>query len=533
MAKEILLNEEARQALEAGVDALADAVKITLGPKGRNVAFDQTYDVPLVTNDGATIVKQLEYKDPIQRAGADTIKAAALKSNEVAGDGTTAAVVIAQAIVKEGLKNIAAGANPVFFKRGIEQASEVALKSITELSVPVEGKTFVEEIATISGNNDPFVGKIVADAFEKVGLQGVVTVEDSQHMTTILKYSKGIRIENGYLSPYFITDPMSRKAELDHPYILLVDDRIKNFRDIAKLMEEAAREDKSLLILAQDVEEEALAALALNAMKKTIKAAAVKSPGFGDTRKRNLEALALMLDTNVVTEEAGILLKDCGLRDCGQAERVVIDKEMTVIQNPVSRDEEAIEKMIQQIRETLRNTKEDYEIEKLEITLSILTAGIAVITVGGVSELEMFERKYRIEDAVHAVQAAVEEGVVPGGGKALLLAIPAVERLIETLEGDEKTGAQILRNALEAPAKQIAENAGEDGRVVVEELLSRDEQNYGFNALTMTYEDMFEAGVIDPAKVIKSSLSNAVSAAGTLLTTNVIIADVVPEKDES
>ncbi len=531
MAKEILLNEEARQALEKGVDALADAVKITLGPKGRNVAFDQTYDVPLVTNDGATIVKQLDYEDPLMRAGADTVKTAALKSNEVAGDGTTAAVVIAQAIIKEGLKNIAAGANPVFFKKGIEKAAQTALNKITELSVPVQDKTFVEEIATISGNNDPSVGKMVADAFEKVGLQGVVTVEDSQHMTTTLKHSQGIRIENGYLSPYFITDAMSRKAELDQPYILLVDDRIKNFKDIAKLMEEAARANKSLLILAQDVEEEALAALALNAMKKTIKVAAVKSPGFGDTRKRNLEALALMLDTKVVTEEAGIFLKDCGLKDCGRAERVVIEKEITVIQNPVARDKEAIQKMINQIREQLRTTEADYEIEKLEITLSILTAGIAVITVGGVSELEMFERKYRIEDAVHAVQAAVEGGVVPGGGKALLLAVPAVEALIDTLEGDEKAGALILRSALEAPSLQIAENAGVDGRVIVDALLASEDQNYGFNALTMTYEDMFKAGVIDPAKVIKSSLTNAVSAAATLLTTNVIIANNNPEKD--
>lgn len=527
MTKNLLFDESARGALEIGIDKLANTVKLSLGPKGRNVVFDQKYDIPLVTNDGVTIAKQIELEDPVENAGANLIKVSAVKSNEVAGDGTTAAIVIAQALIKEGLKNIASGANPIALKKGIEKACNVAIEVLTKASTPVKDKKFIKQIATISGNNDEFIGQMVADAFEQVGLHGVVIVEDSQQMKTKLNYSKGIKIENSYLSEYFINNKMSHTVELDNPYILLVDKSIKHFREILKLLEEIIKANESLLIIAQDVEGEALASLAMNVLKGKIKAAAIKSPGYGDTRKRNLKALALMLNAPVVTEDAGMKLENCGIEVCGRTERVVIDKNITVLQNPPGSKKEEIAIMAGQIRQQLKEATEDYEIEKLQITLSILSGGISLITVGGVSELEMFERKYRMEDAINSVYAAIEEGVVPGGGKALLLAIPAIKKIAEELDGDEKTGAQILKSVLEAPIRQIAENAGIDGSIVVNELLSKEETNYGFNALTMKYGNMFEEGIIDPAKVIKTSLMNAVSVASILLTTNTAVVDTI------
>ncbi|NLZ38205.1 MAG: chaperonin GroEL [Firmicutes bacterium] len=526
MAVKLLHGEQARNAIMTGMNKVADAVKSTLGPKGRNVAFDQKYDVPLVSNDGATIAKQITLKEPFESTGAELIKQVALKSNETAGDGTTTAVVLAQVMISEGLKNLVAGANPVLMKRGMEKATNAAVEMLKKYATPVDDQETIKHIATIAGNNDEFIGELLAEAFEKVGLDGVVTVDDSQQLETVLNYSQGIHFENGYLSQYFITDEKSRKVELDNPYVLLVEDTVKNFKDIRNILEQVARRGASLLIIAQDVEGEALNGLTANVVRGGIKAAAVKGPGYGDTRKRNMRALGLMLKGVVVSEDFGMKLEDCGLEICGRAGRVVITKDDIVIQDPPGAGSEDVKKMIKQVKRQIAETKEDYEIERLRITLSILNGGIAVIKVGGVSELEMFERKYRIEDAVNAVYAAAEEGVLPGGGKSFLLAVPAVDELIEKLEGDERTGAMIIREALEAPIKQIAENAGVNGSIVANKLLLNGDTNYGFNALTGQYEDLFKAGVIDPVKVVKSSLVNASSVATIFLTTEAAVTKI-------
>ncbi len=529
MSENILYDEQARNALLAGIDKLADAVRVTLGPKGRNVAFDQKYDVPLVTNDGVTIAKQIELEDPFENMGANIIKTAAVKTNETVGDGTTASVVLTRAIAKEGVKNVVAGANPVIINKGINKALEVVLKEIDKISRPVKDKNDVKQIAKISGNNDEFIGDMISDAFDKVGLNGAVTIEDSQQMETVLTYANGVNLGNGYLSEHFINNENNKSAELDKPYILLYEDRIKNFKDIIKILEETAQNGASLLIIAQDVEESALKTLALNVSRGVLKAAAIKCPGYGDTRKRNMKALALVLNGTVVTNEAGLKLEECGLEICGRADRVVIEKENTIIQNPAGANSEETQIMIKQVRDLLKVTKEDYEIEKLQNTLAILQGGLALITVGGVSELEMFERKYRMEDAINAVYASAEQGIVPGGGKALILAIPEVDKLVDSLEGDEKTGAKIVRDALEAPLRQIAENAGMDAGVVADKVINNNDVNFGFNALTGEYEDLVKAGVIDPAKVIKSSLTSAVSSATMLLTTEASVHQ--PKKD--
>ncbi|MFZ7132165.1 MAG: chaperonin GroEL [Eubacteriales bacterium] len=525
MAKEILFEEYALHAIERGIDRLADAVKVTMGPLGRNVVFDQKYDVSLVTNDGVTIAKQIELQDPFENIGANLIKSAAIKSNETSGDGTTAAVVLAHAIIKEGLKNITAGANLIILKKGIEKACSVALNVLSEQSIPVNDIALVKQIATISANNDDFVGQIVSEAFEGIGLHGVVTVEDSQRMNTVLQYTNGIRLDNGYLSKYFVNNEERRVVEFEKPYILLVDKTIKYFRELVKILEEAVNKSASLLIIAQDIEGEALSALALNTHKGAIKVAAVKCPGYGDTRKRHLEALSVMLNATVVTEETGMKLENCGLEVCGLAQRTLIEESLTVIQNPAGANSEAAVTMTKKIRQKLAETTEDYEIEKIQITLSILSGGMSLIIVGGVSELEMFERKYRIEDAVHAVYAAIEDGIVPGGGKAFLLAVPKIEELIQTLENEEKTGAKILSEVLKVPVKQIAFNAGVDGNVVVNELMSNTEVNYGFDALKLEYKNLMDSGIIDPTKVIKDSLINAVSVATMLLTSNSVVAE--------
>lgn len=523
MAGDLLYNEEARTKLLTGMDKLADAVRVTLGPKGRNVAFDQQYDVPLVTNDGVTIAKQIELEDPFENMGANMIKTAAVKTNETAGDGTTASVVLAQAIVKEGIRNVVSGANPVILNRGIKAAVDTVLKKLDSFAIPVKDTEDIRHIARISGNNDPFVGDIVAEAFEKVGFNGVVTIEDSQQLETVLKYSNGVSIDNGYLSPIFITNDNNKSCELDHPYVLITDNRIKDFKTLVPILEAVAGQSASLLIIAQDVEESALQTLALNVQRGVLKACAIKSPGYGDTRKRNNKALGLMTGATVLTEDLGYKLEDCGLEILGRCDRAVIEKEHTVMTNPPGANSEETINMIHQIRDTIAVTKEDYELEKLNVTLALLQGGIALITVGGVSELEMFERKYRIEDAVNAVYASIAAGIVPGGGKALLLAAPSVDELIKTLDGDEKTGAQIVRRALEAPIRQIAENAGVDPSVVVDKVLNSSDANFGYNALTGEFTDLLKEGVIDPVKVIRNSLINAASVSELLLTTDVSI----------
>ncbi|MCL1913964.1 MAG: molecular chaperone GroEL [Eubacteriaceae bacterium] len=522
-AERVLYDTEAREALLEGAEKLAKAVVATLGPRGRNVVFDQQYDVPLSTNDGVTIAKQIELEDTFANAGANLLKAAALETNEVAGDGTTLAIVLAYNISKEGIKNIVAGANPLMLKNGIDKAASEVVKVIDQISVPVEDRSAIVQVATIAGNNDPFVGEIVSEAFEKVGLTGVVTLEDSQLMNTSLSFSGGIKWEEGYLSDFFMTDRDRRVVELENPYILLADIRIKHFAELVKVLEEAAKQGSSLLVVGFEVEEEALTTLALNAAKGVVKVAAVKGPGHGDTRRRNMEALNLMVGGTLITEDMGVAIENSGLEICGRADRVIIDKNQIIIQNPPNSGSEEVEKMIRQVRQRIADEEHDYEIEKLQTTLSILSGGISLITVGGISELEMFERKYRIEDAIHAVYAAAESGVVPGGGKALLLAAPVVDKLIETLDGDEKTGAMIVRASLETPVRQIAENAGIDPSVVANNLLEAEDINYGYDALNLKYVDLFEAGIIDPAKVIKTALLNAVSASTMLLTTNVAV----------
>ncbi len=525
MTTQLLYNEEARTAIGAGIDKLADAVKVTMGPKGRNVAFTQTYDVPLVTNDGVTIAKQIELEDVFENMGANIVKTAAMKTNEQAGDGTTASIVLSQAIIKEGMKNIAAGANPVILKRGLDNAVKIVSDKLTELSIPLSDRKLIESIATISGNNDKFIGNMIADAFDKIGLEGVVTVEDSQLMDTTMKYSQGIHTETGYLSPYFINNKNNRTCELTNPRILMVEGKVSNFKELINILEKTLEAGASLLIICQDMDDAVTAALANNVMQGALKAAAIKCPGYGDTRKRNMEVLALMLDAEVVTPEKGMKLETCGLEVCGSAKRVVIDKETTLIQEPPCSNKEEIEIYKKKIKDKLAAETADYEIEKLQISLSLLSGGIAVITVGGVSELEMFERKYRMEDAVNAVYAARDEGVVAGGGKALLDTAAAVDEYIKTVQGDERTGAKILRDALEAPARQIAKNAGMDDSVVIDKLISTSEKNFGFDALNLEYGDMLKKGILDPVKVIRNALTNAVSIAGMFLTANATVAD--------
>ncbi len=525
MTTQLLYDEAARTAVGNGIDKLSDAVKVTMGPKGRNVAFTQTYDVPLVTNDGVTIAKQIELEDVYENMGSNIVKSAAMKTNEQSGDGTTASIVLSQAIIKEGMKNIAAGANPIMLKRGLDNALEIVVNKLKKMSIPLNDRKLVQSVATISGNNDAFIGEMIADAFDKIGLDGVVTVEDSQLMDTTMKYSKGIHTETGYLSPYFINNENNRTCELSEPYILMVEGKIGNFKDIVHVLEQTLESGASLLIICQDMDDAVTAALANNVVKASLKASAIKCPGYGDTRKRNMEIIALMTDATVVTEETGMKLESCGLEVCGRAKRVVIDKESTLIQEPPCSNIEEIEKYKNKLKEKIAKETADYELEKLNISLALLSGGIAVITVGGVSELEMFERKYRMEDAVCAVYAARDEGVVAGGGKALLSTISDVQAYIDTVDSDERTGALILKKALEEPVRQIAINAGVDDSVVIDKLINSDDKNFGFDAKNLEYCDMFEKGILDPVKVIRCSLENAVSIAGMFLTANAAVAD--------
>ena len=520
MVEEILFDDDARQAMNEGVRKLADAVRVTLGPRGRNVIFDQKMDISLSTNDGVTIAKMIELPDPAENMGAELIKEAAVKTNDSVGDGTTSAVVLADSLIMEGQKNIAAGADPLGLKRGMEKALSAAVKVIGEAGVPLGDKNFIKEVAAVSGNNDEFIGNIVAEAFDKVGLNGIITVEDSQQMNTKLRYTQGINLESGYISESFVNNKNSRTVEFDKPYLLLVEDRISDFTDIVKILEEIVRTGESLVIITQDLEDEALRVLVMNVIRGGMKAAAIKCPGFGDTRKRNMQCISLMVGGQVITGDMGLQLETAGLELCGRADRIEISKERTIITNPPNAGSEAVSVMLKRLRNELAEEEADYEQEKLETAISILSGGIAVITVGGASEIEMFERKYRIEDAVKAVYSSIDEGVIVGGGKAYLLADSVIGELAETLEGDEKTGALLLRQAMRAPVMQIAENAGEKGSVVADKLLNSGSQNYGFDALTLEYKDLFKAGIIDPVKVVKTALTSAVSVAVSMLTTN-------------
>ena len=524
MAKQIKYGEEARRALESGVSQLADTVKITLGPKGRNVILEKKYGSPIVINDGVSIAKEIELKDPFENMGAQIIKEASTKTNDVVGDGTTTAAVLAQAIIVEGNKNLAAGANPIILRKGIDKAVAVCVDKLKAISKPVVGKQSVAQVASISAG-DTTIGELISDAMEKVGNDGVITVEESKTMKTELNIVEGMQFDRGYASPYMVTDTDKMIAELDNPYILITDKKIGSIQEILPLLQQVAKTGDKLLIIAEDVEGEALTTLILNKLRGAFVCVAVKAPGFGDRRKAMLEDIAVLTGGQVITEELGFDLKNADISMLGRAKNVKVDKDNTIIVEGAG-NPAAIAARVQQIRNQLADTTSDYDKEKLQERLAKLAGGVAQISVGAATEVEMKERKLRIEDALNATRAAVEEGIVAGGGVALLSAIPEVDALVATLSGDEKTGAMIVRKALEAPIKQIAENAGVNGGVIVAKVLAENSLNYGYDALTDTYGDMIEKGILDPTKVTRSALQNAASVAGTLLTTESIVCDI-------
>jgi chaperonin GroEL len=531
MAKILVFDEAARRALERGVNAVADAVKVTLGPRGRNVVLEKKFGSPTITKDGVTVAKEIELENHLENIGAQLLKEVASKTNDVAGDGTTTATVLAQAIVREGLKNVAAGANPLALKRGIEKAVEAAVEKIKALAIPVEDRKAIEEVATISAN-DPDVGKLIADAMEKVGKEGIITVEESKSLETELKFVEGYQFDKGYISPYFITSPDTMEAVLEDAFILIVEKKVSNVRELLPILEQVAQTGKPLLLIAEDVEGEALATLVVNKLRGTLSVAAVKAPGFGDRRKEMLKDIAAVTGGTVISEELGFKLENATLSMLGRAERVRITKDETTIVGGKGKKED-IEARINGIKKELETTDSEYAKEKLQERLAKLAGGVAVIRVGAATETELKEKKHRFEDALNATRAAVEEGIVPGGGVALLRAIGAVEELLKKLDGDEATGAKIVRRALEEPARQIAENAGYEGSVIVQRILSETKNlRFGFNAATGEFADMVEAGIVDPAKVTRSALQNAASIGALILTTEAVVAEK-PEKKES
>ncbi len=525
MAKQFKYGEEARKALEAGVNQLANTVKITLGPKGRNVVLDKKYGAPLITNDGVTIAKEVELKDPFENMGAQLIKEVSVKTNDVAGDGTTTACLLAQAIIREGIKNVAAGANPIILKKGLAGAVEVVVENLKVLSKPVENSNAIAQVASISAG-DEGVGKLISEAMEKVGNDGVITVEESKTMKTELSIVEGMQFDRGYASPYMVTNTDKMEAVLENAVILITDKKISNIQEILPILEEVVKNGLKLLIIAEDIEGEALATLLVNKLRGTFNCVAVKAPGFGDRRKAMLEDIAILTGGTVVSSDLGLELKDATLGMLGRAKQVKVDKENTTIVEGAGAREDILAR-VKSIRSQMAETTSDYDREKLAERLAKLAGGVAVINVGAATEIEMKEKKLRIEDALSATRAAVEEGIVPGGGTALLYTIPALNAYIKTLSGDEKTGAEIIRRAIEEPVRQIATNAGLDGAVIVNGVLAgKAKKNYGFDALKNRYCDMVEAGIIDPTKVTRSALQNAASVAGTLLTTESLIADI-------
>ena len=528
MAKQIKYGEDARKALLTGIDALADTVKITLGPKGRNVVLDKKFGAPLITNDGVTIAKEIELEDPFENMGAQLVREVSVKTNDVAGDGTTTATLLAQAIVHEGLKNVAAGANPMVLKKGIEMATEAAVQSLAAQSKPIEGKNEIAQVAAIS-SSDVTVGQLIADAMEKVGKDGVITVEESKTMKTELSIVEGMQFDRGYASSYMCTDMEKMEAVLDNPLILITDKKISNIQEIIGLLEQVVQQGKKLLIIAEDVEGEALATLVLNKLRGTFTCVAVKAPGFGDRRKAMLQDIAILTGGQVITEELGLELKEATIDMLGSARQVKIDKENTVIVEGAG-DSDEIKARIASIRSQIEDTTSDYDREKLQERLAKLSGGVAVINVGAATEVEMKERKLRIEDALAATRAAVEEGIVPGGGTALLNASKSVAKLISEANGDEKTGVQIVLRALEEPVRQIAKNAGVEGSLIVEKIKSRKSTTFGYDAAKDEYTDMMERGIADPTKVTRSALQNAASVAAMVLTTESLVADI-PEPE--
>jgi len=527
MAKQLKHGEEARKALQKGVDTLADTVKITLGPKGRNVVLDRKFGAPLITNDGVTIAKEVELEDAFENMGASIVKEVSTKTNDVAGDGTTTAVVLAQAMIGEGLKNVAAGANPIILKKGIANAVAVAVEELKKISKPVEDKKAIEQVASISAG-DATVGTLISEAMEKVGKDGVITIEESKTMKTELSTVEGMQFDRGYASAYMVTNTDKMEAVLESPVILITDKKISAIQEILPVIEPIAQQGMRLLIIAEEVEGDALAALVVNKLKGVFNCVAVKAPGFGDRRKAMLEDIAILTGGTVISSELGYEFKDVKLNMLGRAGTVKVDKDNTTIINGAG-DPAAIEARKQAIKAQIAETTSDYDREKLQERLAKLAGGVAVINVGAATEVEMKEKKLRIEDALNATKAAVQEGIVPGGGIALISTIKALENYAESLEGDEKTGAQIVLKAVQAPLKQIALNAGLDGSVILNEILKSEKANYGFNALTNEYTDMVESGIIDPTKVTRSALENAASVAGVFLTTESVVADVKEE----
>src|SRR5579875_1887890 len=526
-AKQIVHGEESRRAILRGVNQLADAVKVTLGPKGRNVVLEKKFGGPTITKDGVTVAKEVELKDPLENMGAQMVREVASKTSDIAGDGTTTATILAQAIFREGVKSVAAGANPMALKRGIEKAVEAVVNEVKNFSKPVSGDA-IAQVGTISANGDATIGHIIAEAMQKVGKDGVITVEESKTMVTELQTVDGIQFDRGYLSPYFISDPDRMEAVLEDPYILIHEKKISNMKDLLPLLEQIARSGKPLLIIAEEVEGEALATLVVNKLRGTLNACAVKAPGFGDRRKAMLEDIAILTGGKAIMEETGIKLEGVRLEDLGRAKRVTVDKDNTTIVDGAG-SQKNIEGRIKQIRNQIEETTSDYDREKLQERLAKLAGGVAVIKVGAATETEMKEKKARVEDALHATRAAVEEGIVPGGGVALLRAGKALKNL--KAEGDEQIGIDIIRRATEEPLRQISGNAGFEGAIIIEKVRGNDNPNYGFNAATGQFEDLVQSGVIDPTKVTRSALQHAASISALMLTTEAMVCEI-PEKKE-
>jgi len=530
MAKQIVYGEDSRQAILRGVNALADAVKVTLGPKGRNVVIDKKFGSPTITKDGVTVAKEIDLKDPLENMGAQMVREVASKTSDTAGDGTTTATVLAQAIFREGVKMVVAGANPMELQRGVEKAVDGIVKELQKLSKKVDGNQMIGQVGTISANSDETIGTIIAEAMEKVGKDGVITVEEARSMETSLDVVEGMQFDRGYLSPYFVTDPERMECVLENPVILIHEKKISSMKDLLPLLEQVARGGRPLLIIAEDVDGEALATLVVNKLRGTLQVAAVKAPGFGDRRKAMLEDIAILTGGRAITEDLGIKLENIKMDDLGKAKKVTIDKDNTTIVEGDGK-QAAIEGRVKQIRTQIDETTSDYDREKLQERLAKLVGGVAVIKVGAATETEMKEKKARVEDAMHATKAAVEEGIVPGGGVALLRCVKAIDGL--KLEGDQKVGADIVRRAIEAPLRWIATNAGVEGSIVVQKVKESKDAGFGYNAATDSYEDLVKVGVIDPTKVVRSALQNASSIASLLLTTEAMVSEIPEEKKEA
>ena len=529
-AKELMFNVDARAKLKKGVDALAEAVKVTLGPKGRNVVIDKKFGSPTVTKDGVTVAKEIELSDPIENMGAQMVKEVATKTSDLAGDGTTTATVLAQAIFREGLKNVTAGSNPMELKRGIDKAVEALVAELKAMSVPTSGKKDIAQVGTISANNDKEIGQLIAEAMEKVGKEGVITVEEAKGLATELDTVEGMQFDRGYLSPYFVTDPESMEAVLEAPYILIHDKKIASMKELLPVLEKVAQSGKPLLIIAEDVEGEALATLVVNKLRGTLKVVAVKAPGFGDRRKEMLRDIAILTEGQTISEEVGFKLENATLNELGQAKRVVIDKDNTTIIDGKGK-KDSIQGRISEIRAAIDKSTSDYDKEKLQERLAKLAGGVAVIHVGAATETEMKEKKARVEDALHATRAAVEEGIVPGGGVALIRCQAALDKVKAT--GDEKVGVDIIRRAIEEPIRAIAINAGVEGSIVLARVKESKDKAFGYNAATDVYEDMMKAGVIDPTKVTRTALQNAASIASLLLTTECVVVEKKEDKSSA